>query len=136
MSDIKSLTSFFSVPKGDSDIQMVYNGTKSGLNTALFAPWFSLASVDTMLRLVDEDTWSADNNFGEMFLNFWLHPELRKYAGIDLQGRKGNQVLYDSLWSLWNSSHQKLSLQMDGSMKLSSPVTSCELLHQRPLLKL
>ncbi|KAL7557430.1 hypothetical protein ACA910_015265 [Epithemia clementina (nom. ined.)] len=39
-----------------------------------------------MLRSVDEGTWSADNDFGEMFLNFWLHPELRRYAGIDLTG--------------------------------------------------
>ncbi|KAL7559822.1 hypothetical protein ACA910_003985 [Epithemia clementina (nom. ined.)] len=86
LENIKSLTNFFSVPKGDADIRMVYDGTKSGLNAALFAPWFSLATVDTMLRSVDQNTWSADNDFGEMFLNFWLHPELRKYAGIDLTG--------------------------------------------------
>ncbi|KAL7568332.1 hypothetical protein ACA910_018465 [Epithemia clementina (nom. ined.)] len=63
---------------------MVYDGTKSGLNASLFAPWFSLTAVDTILKSVGKDTWAADNNFGEMLLNFWLHPELRKYAGIDL----------------------------------------------------
>jgi len=36
--EIKSLTSFFAVPKGDSDIRMVYDGTKSGLNDAMWAP--------------------------------------------------------------------------------------------------
>ena len=51
---------------------------------SLFAPWISLATVDTMLRSVDETTWSGDNNFGEMFLNFWIHPEIRNYTGIDL----------------------------------------------------
>ncbi|KAL7560167.1 hypothetical protein ACA910_016596 [Epithemia clementina (nom. ined.)] len=65
---------------------MVYDGTKRGLNDALHYPWFSLATVDTMLRSVEEGTWSADNDFGEMFLNFWLHPELRRYAGIYLTG--------------------------------------------------
>jgi hypothetical protein len=29
---VKSLTSFFTVPKGDDDIRIVYNGTQSGLN--------------------------------------------------------------------------------------------------------
>jgi len=29
---VKSLTSFFAVPKGEDDIRMVYDGTKSGLN--------------------------------------------------------------------------------------------------------
>ena len=81
---IKSLTSFFSVPKGEDDIRMVYDGTKSGLNAALFAPWFGLGNVTSMLRTVESKTWSADNDFGEMFLNFWLHPDLRAYTGIDI----------------------------------------------------
>ena len=81
---IKSLTSFFSVPKGENDIRMVYDGTKSGLNASLFAPWFGLGNVTSMLRTVESKTWSADNDFGEMFLNFWLHPDLRTYTGIDI----------------------------------------------------
>jgi hypothetical protein len=32
---VHSLTSFFSVPKGDSDIRMVYDATASGLNDCL-----------------------------------------------------------------------------------------------------
>ena len=47
---IRSLTSFFSVPKGPTDIRMVYDGTKSGPNDSLLAPWFGLATVDSMLR--------------------------------------------------------------------------------------
>ena len=81
---IKSLTSFFSVPKGEDDIRMVYDGTKSGLNASLFAPWFGLGNVTSMLRTVESRTWSADNDFGEMFLNFWLHPDLRAHTGIDI----------------------------------------------------
>ena len=81
---IKSLTSFFSVLKGEDDIRMVYDGTKSGLNAALFAPWFGLGNVNAMLRSMEGKTRSADNDFGEMFLNFWVHPELRCYTGIDI----------------------------------------------------
>ncbi|KAL7570893.1 hypothetical protein ACA910_018953 [Epithemia clementina (nom. ined.)] len=114
LENIRSLTNFSTVPKGEQDIRMVYNGTKSGLNRALFAPWFLLATVDTMLRSVDVGTWSVDNNFVKMFLNFWLHPELRSYAGIyssslcseELsKGDRGENALKrprKTLWEAWN----------------------------------
>jgi hypothetical protein len=35
---ILSLTSFFAVPKGDTNIRLVYNGTSSGLNAHFWAP--------------------------------------------------------------------------------------------------
>ena len=75
---------YFAVPKGDSDIRMVYDGTKSGLNDCLYAPWFPLPDSDVLIRTLDEDYWCVDNDYGEMFLNFWLHPELQKFSGIDL----------------------------------------------------
>ena len=45
---IKSFMHFFHVPKGSEDIRMIYDGTKSGLNDALFAPWFALPTADSM----------------------------------------------------------------------------------------
>jgi len=35
---VRALTSFFTVPKGDKDFRVVYNGTKIGLNDCLWAP--------------------------------------------------------------------------------------------------
>jgi hypothetical protein len=32
---VTSLTFYFSVPKGETDIRMVYDGTKSGLNDSM-----------------------------------------------------------------------------------------------------
>jgi hypothetical protein len=100
---ILSLTSFFSVPKGEDDIRMVYDGTKSGLNRVLFAPWFALATVDSMLRSVGPGTWSADNDFGEMFLNFWLHPDLQKYTGVDITALFPEELRGDKIavWEAW-----------------------------------
>ena len=37
---VKSLTSFFAVPKGDTDIRIVYDLSACGLNEALWAPSF------------------------------------------------------------------------------------------------
>ena len=81
---MKSITGFFDVPKGDSDICMVYNATKCGLNDALWTPNFFLPTIDLILRNADADTWFGDIDLGEMFLNYWLDEELRPYAGVDV----------------------------------------------------
>ena len=81
---VESLMYMFHVPKGEDDIQMMYNGTKSRLNDCLYAPWFALPTVYTMSRWVVAGSWLANNNYSDMFLNFPLHPELQKFCGIDL----------------------------------------------------
>ena len=81
---VEALMFMFHVPKGEADIHMVYDGSKSGLNEALYSPWFLLPTVDSMIRWVVAGSWLADNDYGEQFLNFPLHPDLRKYCGIDL----------------------------------------------------
>ncbi|KAL7556763.1 hypothetical protein ACA910_009419 [Epithemia clementina (nom. ined.)] len=75
---------YFSVPKGEADIRMVYDGTKSGLNDCLFSPWFPLPDADALTNTLDDGYWCVDNDYGKMFLNFWLHPELQQYSGMDL----------------------------------------------------
>ena len=80
---VESIMYMFDVVKGD-DIRMVYDGSKSGLNDLLWAPWFALPTIDTMTRWTLAGTWLADNDYGEMFLNFPMHPDLQKYCGIDL----------------------------------------------------
>ena len=80
---VEAMMYMFHVPKG-SDIRMVYDGSKSGLNDALWAPWFALPTIDSMARWVVAGSWLADNDYGEQFLNFPLHPDLQKYCGVDL----------------------------------------------------
>lgn len=81
---VYSLTHMFDVPKGLEDIRMVYDGTKSGLNDVLFAPHFSLPILYNCLRSLLPMYYAADLDVGEMFLNWWLHEELRGYAGVDV----------------------------------------------------
>jgi hypothetical protein len=81
---VASLTGFFAVPKGESDIRMVYDATASGLNDSLWAPSFGLPTVDATLRSIDFDTYLGDLDLGEMFLNFKLHHLIRPYAGVDV----------------------------------------------------
>ena len=44
------MTHVFSVPKGDDDIRMVYNGTSIGINYILWDPNFDLPKVRNILR--------------------------------------------------------------------------------------
>jgi hypothetical protein len=80
---VESLISFFDVEKGSDDIRMVYDGSASGLNELLGAPWFPLSTLDTLQRSIEPGTFMSDNDVGEMFLNFMLHEDLRKLCGVD-----------------------------------------------------
>jgi hypothetical protein len=81
---VVSLTSFFGVPKGDDDIRMVYDGTKSGVNDAVWVPSFWFPTATTLLKMVTFETWMSDLDVGEMFLNFILHASLHPHCGVDL----------------------------------------------------
>jgi hypothetical protein len=65
---IWSLTLFFSVPKGETDIRMVCNGTLSGMNAYFWAPWFALSTIFALLRELEVGAYIADSEIGEMFL--------------------------------------------------------------------
>ena len=82
---ILSWMSFFPVPKGLSDVRMVYNGTSNGLNDCLWAPWFPLPTVDAVERSLVPGTCLGDMDVGEMFLNFPLHEDMQKFTGVDLR---------------------------------------------------
>lgn len=64
---VLSLTSYFSVPKGDSDVRMVYDATRSNLNACLWAPNFGMPTVEILLRGINEESWMGDLDIGEMF---------------------------------------------------------------------
>jgi hypothetical protein len=81
---IRSLMFMFDVPKGSDDVRMVYDGSKSGLNDDLFAPWFALPTIKSMTRTLLPGYWCADNDYGKQFLNFELHDDLKPYCGVDL----------------------------------------------------
>jgi hypothetical protein len=66
--NIQSLTDCFDVPKGEN-IRMVYNGTSSGLNDALWAPFY-LPSAESASSLINYSSFCVYLDLGEMFLNF------------------------------------------------------------------
>ncbi len=99
---VYSLTSFFAVPKGETDIFMVYDGTKSGFNGCCWAPWLMLPTVEQHLRATLPGSFMGDLDISEMFLNFILHEDVQKYCGIDLTKLFPKEVKPgEVLWEMW-----------------------------------
>jgi hypothetical protein len=73
----------FPVPKVDAVVRAVFDGLASGLNDTLWSNWLALPMVASMLWHIDANYWMADNDQGKAFYNFWLHPELQPYSGVD-----------------------------------------------------
>ena len=103
-----SITLMFAVAKGAHDIRMVYNGTSSGLNDALWAPHFGLPLLDHTLRSLLPGYHQADLDVAEMFLCFNLHPDMRPYAGVDVthvQNHPKNREDWEQhrkrIWECW-----------------------------------
>jgi hypothetical protein len=96
---VRSLTSFFAVPKGPDDIRMVYDSTVSGLNDSIWVPRFVLPTIETHLQGVDEHMFMSDVDVGDCFLNFILHQELQELAGVDLTHYFGEDGKV--LWEAW-----------------------------------
>ena len=84
---VSSALNFFAVPKGDSDVRVVFDGTSCEfLNKALWAPNFFLPSAMSAVMLLSFSTWMSDMDFGEMFHNFPMEERLRKCAGVEFEG--------------------------------------------------
>jgi hypothetical protein len=96
---VVSLTGFFDVPKTDEDIHMVYDASKCGLNDVIWAPNFFIPSPDSLFRLLDHESWMADIDLGEFFLNFPLDQAIKPYAGVDLTSYFGKDS--QAIWERW-----------------------------------
>ena len=75
---------FFSVLKGESDIRLVFDGTRNGLNSITWAPSFFLPTSTSLARILQPNTYQLDMDVGEMFLNFPLRNNIRPYCGVNL----------------------------------------------------
>lgn len=95
---VTSLTDYHWVPKAKTDIRMVYNGTSSGLNEAVWVPNYALPTIDSVLDCVSHDSFMGDLDLGDCFLNFPMDRKLRPYAGVDVSP----YLKECSTWMRWN----------------------------------
>ena len=98
---VLSLTAYFHVPKGEDDIRMVYDLTASGLNEVLWAPSFWMPTIQNVLDCATDTSWFGDVDAGEMFLNYWLDPAIRPYAGVDVSWDTDGGGSGGKRWERW-----------------------------------
>ncbi|KAI2511897.1 hypothetical protein MHU86_2413 [Fragilaria crotonensis] len=80
---VQTFLHYFAVPKGDTDIRVVFDGTSCGLNEVLWSPNFFLPTSRNASELLSFDSWMADVDFGEFFHNFFSDERIRKHAGVN-----------------------------------------------------
>ena len=95
---VLSLTILFHVPKGDSDILLVYDITACGTNEALWYPKLWMPSVENVLDTTTHSSWFGDVEFSEMFHNYKLSEKAHPYAGVDFSWAKKGKALR---WQQW-----------------------------------
>ena len=81
---LRAFIKYFGVPKGEFDIRVVYDGTASGLNDALWVPSFWLPTSESVVRGLGPSSYMADRDVGDCFLNYQLHHSAVPYTGVDL----------------------------------------------------
>jgi hypothetical protein len=81
---------------------MVYDASVSDLNDAMWVLRFTLPTIDTHMRSVEECTFmvDVDVDVGGMFLNSPLHAELRELCGVDLT-LYATSVDGAPIWETW-----------------------------------
>jgi hypothetical protein len=100
-SKLLSLIRYFAVPKGEGDWRVMYHAGANGLNDCVWAPSFYLPTVEALLRIVDHTLYMEDRDIGEMFLNFELHPNTRKFVGVDVRPLGLDHLVGSSNWLGW-----------------------------------
>jgi len=70
--------------KGDEDIRLVYDRTRSRVNQIIWAPSFFLLTSISFAQILEVNTYQLNMDVGEMFLNFPLNKTIRPYYRVNL----------------------------------------------------
>jgi hypothetical protein len=99
---VKSYIKYFAVPKGDNDVQMVYNAMANNLNERVWVPTFWLPMINLLVRAVDRGSWMTDGDMGDMFLNYQLHGDVRPFTAVDLSYLYEDPGGGGPRWAVWD----------------------------------
>jgi hypothetical protein len=99
--DLLSLIKYFAVPKGEGDWRVVHHAGANGLNDCVWVPSFYLPTVDSLLRIINQSSYMEDRDIGEMFLNFELHANTRRFAGVDIAPLSLDSSICSTNWLGW-----------------------------------
>jgi hypothetical protein len=114
---VTGLVSYFTVPKGDSDVRVVFDGTKSGLNDVIWTPTFGSPTIDSLLPMLEPGTWQGDIDVAEQFYNYMLDPHVQPYCGVDVTPYLGD-IKGRLQWLTWTRCVMGLRSSPHGCVKM------------------
>jgi hypothetical protein len=83
-------------------VHLVFNGTKSGLNNVIWAPSFTLLTIDSLLPMLEPGTWQGGINVEEQFYNYLLYLDIQSYCGVDVNPYLASDQEHPHLaWIVW-----------------------------------
>ena len=80
------------MPKGDSDIRLVYDLTDCGPNESLWDPNLYIPSVDHILDTANHSSWFVDFDAAEMSHNYKLSKKANTSVGVYVSWAKKLEV--------------------------------------------
>jgi hypothetical protein len=98
---ISLLIKYFAVPNRLQDRRIVFHAGANQLNDCVWAPLFCLPTINSLLRIVDEEMLMEDQDVGKMFLNFQLRPNTMRYAAVDLGPLGFTSTERSHWWMCW-----------------------------------
>jgi hypothetical protein len=120
---IGSLIKYFAVPKGVienvvQDWRIVFHASANKLNDIVWAPLFYLQTVNLLLRITDKKKLMRDQDLGEMFLLFQLHPNTAKFTAVDLGPLKFGAKECAHPWMSWSCNLMGFKSLSDNSIRM------------------
>ena len=75
------------LPKGVSDVQVVWNLMKNGVNPTVLSPYFFLCTITSLCRRLNSGDNQGDFDIKEQYHNYLLHISERAYHGVIIPSR-------------------------------------------------
>jgi hypothetical protein len=116
---VNSYINYFAVPKGDDDVQMVYNATATKLNESVWVPTFWLPTIDSLVLAVDKGSWMMDRDVGDLFLNYQLHKDVCPFTTVDLPCLYDNPEEAGPRWAVWDRNLMGFAASLYNSIKMA-----------------
>ncbi len=116
---IKLSIKYFTIPKGEDDVRMVYNATANKLNKAVWVPKFWLPTMNTLVRNVGCNLWMTDCNVGDMFLNYQLHYKVWPYTAVELTCLQDSPKETGPEWAVWDRNLMGFAASPYNSIKMA-----------------
>ena len=98
----------------------MYDATANKLNECVWVPSFQLPTLDMLLQALGRNSWMAECDIIDMFLNFQLHVNVFLYTEVDLGPMfEVGESIGNRRWACWDRNLMGFSASPYTSVKMA-----------------